>query len=813
MLSRARSFRFVSALSLGLASSFVATRAQADAEARRIVPLLRGLPSQPARLHPLADPEGRIPLLVRLPSGANAKVNGLLPLAPGLASLHLGVDAVPSFAAAHPDWQVWAGPPRHPLLDYAGTNWTRVVPFRAATGLDGSGVVVGIIDTGIDVMHRDFRDASGKTRIAWLLRREPPRGKHAELEARFGCSDPAQAPCAIYDAADLDAAIENGNAPGDTSGHGTHVAAIAAGNGSISANSSPLYVGLAPKATLVVAAPSSEGFSDPDILNAARFIFDRGEALNLPVVVNASLGSEFGPHDGTSELEKGLASMVGDDLPGRAIVVAAGNEGSLFHGAPGEGPYGIHTEVFVSPYGITRVPIVAPGASGTITGAGFVWLTFDPGDEVEVGLEGPAAVSIPLVSPGDDRGYHDDELRAGVINSETGVNRIPVGSRGAIVSWSGNWKATEPVELLLRGRGHARLWLSTTGGASFGNGLGLVFPRARKSGTIAVPASHPELIAVGCTVNRRAWPMVEGGVVVLADLTLDDVCSFSAAGPNATGAMKPDLLAPGMNIISAMSRNVDPRTTDGAIFAAPVCPDGKSFCYVADETHAVSSGTSMSAPQVAGAIALLLQRDPSLTQRQLLHVLQGSTARPGGARPFDVAAGPGRIDLMGALELLDGRALATEPSAETSWFNLSADYLRSDAPQAVTGIVELRDADGHLVGTVADGALELVVDGARVTESLARVAPGLWRFAVTAPANAGGTVARVEVKSRGKSLGFRVLRIAADPWMTDGRVAATGGCGVGRGSLRADRNGAWLMALLLIGALRVTSRARPRWRR
>jgi subtilisin family serine protease len=808
------------ALALAGVAVLASVDAHADAEARRLVPLLRGASSLPVR-HPLADPEGRIPLVVRLPVGQEVRAHGLLPLGDGVGALRLAPDAVAAFAAAHPDWQVWTGPPRRPQLDYSGANWTRATPFRAATGLDGSGVVVGIIDTGIDVMHRDFRDASGKTRIAWLLRREPPRGKHPELEARFGCTEPAEAPCAIYDAADLDAAIANGTGPSDTNGHGTHVAAIAAGNGSISSTSEPAYVGVAPGATLVVAAPSSEGFSDPDILNAARFVFDRADAMNLPVVLNASLGSEFGPHDGTSELERGLAAMVGDAQPGRAVVVAAGNEGSLYPGINGDGPYGIHTEVFVSRYGTTRVPVVSPGAKGPIAGAGFVWLTFDPGDTVEVGLDGPGGAVIPFIAPGDDRGWHDDRLRAGVINSETGASRIPAGSRGAIVTWSGTWDANEPIELLLRGAGHARLWLSATGGAAYGNGLGLMFPRARRSGTVAVPASHPDLIAVGCTVNRRAWPMLEGGVLVLADMTLDDVCSFSAAGPNATGAMKPDLLAPGMNIVSAMSRDVDPRTSDATIFAAPECPQGTKYCYLADDTHAVSSGTSMSSPQVAGAIALLLQRDPTLTQRQLLQVLQGSAARASGGKPFDVAAGPGRIDLLGALELIDGRALSVEASAEASWFNLSSDYLRSDAVRPIVGVLELRDAEGHLVGTAPSGTLELLVEGARVTESLARVAPGLWRFAVAALPNSGGTKARIEIKIRGKSLGSRLLNVVADPWLADGYRAASGGCSVATVELaqskgRDSTTMVWLVVAAL-GALSTravtSSRARLRSRR
>jgi MYXO-CTERM domain-containing protein len=769
--------------------------ARADVPAARLASHLDRVRPSASLPHPLADPEGRIPLLVRVPSGRDPRGWSLLPVAEGLGALHLDASAVDAFAQSHPELTVSTSPPRRTQLDYAGDNWTRAVAFREATGLDGKGVIVGILDTGVDVLHPDFRDADGRSRIAWLLRREAPLGRHPELEARYGCTDPAQSPCAIYSAADLDELIAKGSGPGDRNGHGTHVAGIAAGNGGILGGATPRYVGVAPGATLVVAAPSSSGFSDPDILNAARFIFDRADELGMPAVINASLGSEFGPHDGTSELERGLASMVGDEHPGRALVVAAGNDGALYESPDGGGPFGVYTEVSVSAHGITRVPVVNPGATGTVSGAGFVWITFDSEDRVEVALDGPAGVSIRFVEPGDDLGYRDDELSAGVINDQRGPGRIPEGSRGAIVSWSGRWPADAPIAVLLRGEGHARMWVSTTGGAGYGNGLGLSFARARKSGTIAIPATHPELIAVGCSINRRAWPMLEGGVAVVADLTLDDVCSFSAAGPNALGVMKPDLLAPGMNVVSSMSREADPRTTEADIFASPVCPKGVSYCYVADETHGVTSGTSMSAPHVAGAIALLFQKDPTLTQRTLLDWLQSSVAKPTGAPPFRVAAGPGRLDLLGVLQRLDGRTLPTEASAASSWFNLSADYLRPEAAYPIQGVLELRSAEGELVGSVAEGALELRVRGARTTEALARVAPGLWRFAVAGEPGTAGTKATVEVRYRGESLGVRTLAVASDPWAADGRVQAAGGCSVS-GADHGDaavRVGAWAL--------------------
>jgi len=155
----------------------------------------------------MAAADGRVSWSASLPRGVDARALGLLPLADGLASVRLLPSELDDFQAAHPGVRLAWQPPLHVLLDVAVPR-SRVPEFRAASGLDGTGVAVGIIDTGIDVSHPDLRDAAGHTRLAWFLdMSQPPTGIHADLEQTYGCNDSQFAGCAIYDASDIDALL------------------------------------------------------------------------------------------------------------------------------------------------------------------------------------------------------------------------------------------------------------------------------------------------------------------------------------------------------------------------------------------------------------------------------------------------------------------------------------------------------------------------------------------------------------------------------------------------------------------------------
>ncbi|HEX9297642.1 MAG TPA: S8 family serine peptidase [Polyangiaceae bacterium] len=819
---------------LAVVLAMAAASPGADAEVRLDAAAIGLLsPGFPAR-HPFADPSGRLPLVVELPVGTDARAMGWQPLGAGLATVRLWPGDLARFEASHPGLPFSLWPPLRPVLDQsARLNGT--LAYRAALQAlnsplagTGKGVIVGIVDDAIDVTHADFRDALSQTRIAWMLDLgHPSLGKHPELEAAFGCIDPMQTPCAVLDKTDIDLALGDvtAYAPRDGLGHGTHVASIAAGNGGAEAR----YVGGAPEATIVFAAVGHGTLgeaNDVDVVNGARFIFDRADAMGLPAVINISVGSDFGPHDGTSPVEKALAALVGADHPGRAIVVAAGNSAGLYVGDRPEQTLGVHTEVRVDRSIPARVPLLAPGRVGDpdVSGTVFVWATFRPTDDVAIGLEGPRGLTMSPVGvhQAERAASPDGSLVATVFNDVTD-GRVPLttDTHGAIIAWQGKWPATSEMILHFEGNGFVDLWEESLldGGAALGDQF---FEVATRAGTIGVPASHPDLISVGCTVNRTLWTdrdlldhdsaALHGSTRLLAPS--DSTCYFSSAGPSASGVMKPEVSAPGAMVVGAMSKDAVPGSGHPSIFSAPsgLCP-AENECLVIDATHALLSGSSMSSPQVAGAVALLFERDATLTQPDIAHLLEQGARRPEGNVALDYQLGAGALDVEGAVDAHVARSspVVREPDASRSWMSLSGGYLHPDARATVTGTVEMRASDGSLADGFDVARLSLEVSGgATIMRPLAREGTGLWRFQIAGLPDWGSGMAQIDVRLDGVPLGIddtrlsgrRSLPVGADRWIAFGSARAYGGCSVAHRSPSSDA-ALWIAGLaILFGARR-----------
>ncbi len=803
---------------LQLAVAFVLCTSTASAQLE-LGAALRSLQASGTRSLPDSFTEGareRIAVLAEYP--ADSGVTELL-VGGRYRPLWLAPSELEPFVTEHPRVKLHWAPPRHAVMDQA-QRWIGAKAFREETGFTGKGVVVGIVDTGVDVAHGDLRNADGTSRVRFMLDlSRPPSDRQPDLEEEYGCTGDAE--CAIYSSDDLDEIMNNGvtgDEPRDNYGHGTHVASLAAGNG-LSAKGAR-YAGVAPEAVIFGARVSRAGdgaIRDPDIILATRFIFEQAERLGMPAVVNLSLGSDFGTHDGSSALEQGLASFVGPEHPGRAIVVAAGNSGTLYSGiGTGEPePYGIHTEVHVPRESPVEIPVMTP----TLTlgarrgGAVYVWLGFRAGDEISVGLERNGKEWIPDIRPGNATTFSESNFKGTIFNGpNASPSSIQVGAHNAVVVIDGDFEPGTVFTLRLSGHGTVSLWVQGTGGASPDISTGPLIPRGEKQGTINIPASHPDLIAVGATVNRNRWLDSSGRPFLVADaegsdqlLEEDATALFSAAGPNALGVMKPDIVAPGMYVVGALSSAKDPRRNGGqGVFASSGrCGTPDYECFVTnDDEHAVTSGTSMSSPIVAGAVALLLESHPELTQGAVRALLQAGARQPTGTVLAEQQLGPGVLDLNGTLAALlaEDSPIRREP-AQKSRIALAASFIHPDATQPLRGLLELRDASDLIADGFDERRLSLEVAGGELSKPPARVAPGLHAFEVTAPAGSGGRDLRLDLRFDGELLAQRVVPIGVDRWAAEGEPVAFGGCNV-------SRRGSWYGLSWLAGAVLLRRRAR-----
>ncbi len=646
--------------------------------------------------------------------------------------------------------------PRAPLLD-AATAAVGAPRARARFDVDGTGASVCLVDTGVDLEHRDLRDAADRTRVRWLLDLDAaPRGVHPDLEARFGA--------AVWTGAELDAARAAGEpVPGDPHGHGTAVAAVAVGDDAGPGEPPGPDAGMAPGANLIVVRAlrhGMPGFVDDDVALGARFCFAVGGQGPDPTdpsrtVAVLALGGHDGAHDGSEPFERALAALAD---AGHLIVVASGND----DGFPE------HASARLATGQTVEVPLRVP-APGGAPGPRFVSVVVatDAASPVSVALRAPDGTRTRWVAPGDlDTADHGGgRLSVDGTRAPRGTSRVLY----AVASGGGD----VPVPLgggayglALRGPGRFDAWIA-------GADVGPVFlpphfdgPLADTRASVTIPATTPELIAVGATVSRASID-TDDAHLVIADAQNGQVAPFSPEGPPPNGAPKPDLLAPGGYVVTALSGDLVPDDPGNMFGGSPVRLDEARV----GQGRVAVRGTSFAAPIVAGALALALEMAPAGGVRDK-HLLVATARRLVDAAWSPHAAG-GQLDVGALLEARMEPPGAIDPAAT---FQVAA--TRSTVAPGDPLWLVLRATSGD--GRPADGMVQVALpDGTTVPAALLG---GIAELPVTVPADApAGARLAYRVASSGRSLGVATVHVEGY-----GTPGGGGGCDVamatGRGA-------------------------------
>ncbi|HXV93775.1 MAG TPA: S8 family serine peptidase [Pseudonocardia sp.] len=455
-------------------------------------------------------------------------------------------------------------------------------------GLTGAGVLLGIVDTGVDWTHPDFRNADGTTRLERFLFARVPQGSQVSQFSRF-------------EAAEIDKALDGGPAipAGDPGGHGTHCASVAAGNGL--GQPDRRFRGAAPEAALM--AVRSEPLLDVHTIEGIRQAF--ALAGDRPAVVSLSLGSHFGAHDGTSALENEIARASG---PGRIVVVAAGNEGAD----------GIHARGRLVPGQDLVLPFRVAD-----TGLLYCDVWIPRGDDVDLWLEAPDGTRFTPNTGEQSAGgttFRVDFVE-NPLNREQNLTVLMIDGR-VDDRWS---IRIRPIRVV---HGEVHAWAGTVAGGT------MMFPGAPIDGySVGMPGTEERAVTVGSLVSRTVF---EGptGQVNLPALQFDTLSAFSSRGPTRIGVAKPDVVAPGQVVTAALASGSefarDPR------LAGRLHPSGR---YISIQ------GTSMATPFVAGLIALMLQREPALTPEDVQQRLRVTARRDAITGPvWNPRYGWGKLD-------------------------------------------------------------------------------------------------------------------------------------------------------------------------
>jgi len=484
----------------------------------------------------------------------------------------------------------------------------------------GKGVMVGVIDTGIDISHPDFFYKDGSTKIAFLWDQttegEPPSGFDYGNE------------CSAYE---INRKICEVSGP---SSHGTHISGIII-------SEDEKYKGLAKDCVFVFVKTD---YNEVRVIDGIRYIFELAEKFQLPAVVNLSLGGHVGPHDGTSILEETISSMTGN---GRLIVASAGNDGNKE----------IHIGYEVS--ATTGVILNIPSFFG-LGGSAILEVWYEKDDELEF-LAGviedytDVITSTGWISPGMELRVklQMDGIHYGDLFIDTTVTDYPLSGKRYVYIEFSNSKGIKPFVIIQRPSqrdpdgSFIHGWInSITGRFEKVEDVRDVIINGKiekvyfKSGdnryTVMAPSTAKNVLSIGSYVSRVSWEY-DDGKVYEESLTIGIRSSFSGIGPaiNPLTGIKPLITAPGQWVISSMPEGM----------GAP------SYMISPDGLHYALDGTSVSTPHITAGVAILLQKNPYLGPEDLEKIICDSAKRDEfTGNEINEMWGCGKFDISSAYE-------------------------------------------------------------------------------------------------------------------------------------------------------------------
>lgn len=543
-----------------------------------------------------------------------------------------------------------------------------IIPFK------GDNVVIGIVDCGIDPFHTSFMSSdSNSSRI----------GRYSVTKSGYENGSNGFEVVVSEGVDELDNAVPE-NLCG---GHGTHVAGISSGrdvgNG---------YYGIAPQSELVLTTMGEHIYED-EVLYGIHSSIEYADERGLPVVVNLSLGSAIGPHDGEGAVTDYLSSI---SKEGHIVCFAAGNDGgqqislnrdfevysqelsSAFarrgYGTPPESVYSQmwssdETEFEIAFHVVDivnkKVLFTTPYLSRTLTNGAT--------DNVVVlySSDNPYTSEYPELGE-----YFTGEVLYATSNEN---NRYV----GEILGMFDGVDIETPYTLgfSIKSEAGANVMVISDFECCYLRHYGLDgFVNGDANNSISDYCTSPYVVSVGSWNAREGFVDAEGICHELNENSYGSVGSisrYSSYGENVmTGEMLPHVVAPGTEVISSLNINATDINKE-----TYVC----SEVLIEEETYAYGNmtGTSMAVPVASGILALWLEAKPDLTRDEILTIMRNSSQRDSHVEEDYYRAGAGKIDAYAGLKYILTSMGSTSPKAYDEELKFMIRYLSNEEIEVV----------------------------------------------------------------------------------------------------------------------------------
>jgi hypothetical protein len=546
-----------------------------------------------------------------------------------------------------------------------------VVPVHAGAAplsqpYTGSDVIMGFVDSGIELEHPDFQDADGNTRVLYIWDQTQAEDDQDRIPQPYNYGQE-------YDQQDI---LEDINVHEDQQewfGHGSTVTGTGAGNGFATGN----FKGVAPDANIIVVSSDFDRTNwTSSVADAVEYIYNRAQEMGKPAVVNLSLGTYFGSHDGLDAAALDIDGLL-ESTDGFSVVCAAGNSGDTNFG-----DYHLGYEI---------------PENDTV----FTWFSFNPNIPNEEPLDDGAvffevwadqedfqtakfAMGVDANSPNwQFRGYSDwrsAEQNLNVVIKDTvfyngnmmGVVETWVGERGD--QYQIQIKVTEvfntqyPWRFATTGGGVFDCWsISPLSNmlsqnlpslAQYGPMVNYRFPDNLKTIVDSWNCSD-KVISVGNYVNRSSYPNYLNQITTL-DVTPGEIASSSSRGPTRDNRQKPTIAATGAVTLS--SGKISSLNSLIATEPDKVAQGG---------WHYRNGGTSMASPVVAGIAALYYECNPNANYQDIIDAVVDNAMADQftGALP-GLQFGHGKVNAYGVITDCEALLSVNDPNGNSKDFKV-----------------------------------------------------------------------------------------------------------------------------------------------